>query len=73
MTDARLHCRNVVIPRLKRTYDSVTCADARPILVERLWPRGMRKSALEATAWLREVPPGRWRPARRGDAALQRS
>jgi len=47
--------------------------DARPILVERLWPRGMRKSALEATAWLREVPPGRWRPARRGDAALQRS
>jgi uncharacterized protein YeaO (DUF488 family) len=71
MTDARLHRRSVVILRLKRT--SVTCAGARPILVDRLWLRGMRKSALEATAWLREVVPGRWRPARGGDAALQRS
>ena len=43
--------------RIKRTYDSPARGDGRRILVERLWPRGMKKDALVADAWLKEVAP----------------
>jgi uncharacterized protein YeaO (DUF488 family) len=42
---------------LKRAYDPATQADGRRILVERLWPRGVRKADLKADAWLKEVAP----------------
>lgn len=57
MTDARPDRRALVTPRLKRTYDPATRSDGQRILVERLWPRGIRKSELEADAWLKEVAP----------------
>ena len=57
MTDTRRHRSAPVTLRLKRTYDPATRNDGQRILVERLWPRGMRKSALEADAWLKEVAP----------------
>ncbi|MGH8137623.1 MAG: DUF488 domain-containing protein [Steroidobacteraceae bacterium] len=56
-TGARSARRAVVTLRLKRTYDPATHGDGRRILVERLWPRGMRKSALDVDAWLKEVAP----------------
>ena len=43
--------------RVKRTYERRTRGDGRRVLVERLWPRGMKKDALEADAWLKEVAP----------------
>lgn len=43
--------------RIKRTYDSPARSDGRRILVERLWPRGMKKEALAADAWLKDVAP----------------
>jgi uncharacterized protein YeaO (DUF488 family) len=43
--------------RIKRTYDSPVRGDGQRILVERLWPRGMKKEDLEADAWLKEVAP----------------
>ncbi|MFI4968894.1 MAG: DUF488 domain-containing protein [Lysobacterales bacterium] len=43
--------------RLKRAYDPSTRADGRRILVERLWPRGVKKADLKADAWLKEVAP----------------
>lgn len=43
--------------RIKRTYDSPTRGDGRRILVERLWPRGMKKEDLVADAWAKEVVP----------------
>src|SRR4029079_1748475 len=43
--------------RIKRTYDPPARGDGRRILVERLWPRGMRKEALAADAWMKEVAP----------------
>ena len=43
--------------RIKRTYDSPARGDGRRILVERLWPRGMKKESLEADAWMKEVAP----------------
>lgn len=41
----------------KRTYDTPAPGDGRRILVERLWPRGMKKEALVADAWMKEVAP----------------
>jgi uncharacterized protein YeaO (DUF488 family) len=43
--------------RIKRTYEPPTRGDGRRILVERLWPRGMKKEALAADAWLKDVAP----------------
>lgn len=43
--------------QIKRTYEPQTRGDGRRILVERLWPRGMRKEALAADAWMKEVAP----------------
>lgn len=43
--------------RTKRTYDPPARADGRRFLVERLWPRGMKKTELEMDAWLKEVAP----------------
>jgi uncharacterized protein YeaO (DUF488 family) len=51
--------RKVLMPfmNIKRTYDPPARGDGRRILVERLWPRGMKKDALAADAWLKEVAP----------------
>lgn len=43
--------------QIKRVYDPSASRDGRRILVERLWPRGLKKTALEAEAWLKEVAP----------------
>ncbi|HXU05761.1 MAG TPA: DUF488 domain-containing protein [Polyangia bacterium] len=43
--------------RVKRTYDPPSRGDGWRVLVERLWPRGMKKEALAADAWLKEVAP----------------
>jgi uncharacterized protein YeaO (DUF488 family) len=63
--------------RIKRTYESRARGDGRRILVERLWPRGMKKEALQLDAWMKEVAPStqlrkwfghrpeRWREFRR--------
>ena len=43
--------------RIKRTYEPPARGDGRRILVERLWPRGMKKESLHADAWIKEVAP----------------
>jgi uncharacterized protein YeaO (DUF488 family) len=43
--------------RIKRVYEPVARGDGRRFLVERLWPRGMRKEALPLEAWLKDVAP----------------
>lgn len=43
--------------RIKRAYEPATRSDGRRFLVERLWPRGMRKEALPLDAWVKEVAP----------------
>jgi uncharacterized protein YeaO (DUF488 family) len=42
---------------LKRVYEPVDTADGMRFLVERLWPRGVRKDALMFDAWLKDVAP----------------
>jgi uncharacterized protein YeaO (DUF488 family) len=43
--------------RLKRVYDAPAGSDGVRFLVERLWPRGMKKEALRLDGWLRDVAP----------------
>jgi uncharacterized protein YeaO (DUF488 family) len=43
--------------QIKRAYDDADAADGRRFLVERLWPRGIRKADLEIEAWLKDVAP----------------
>jgi uncharacterized protein YeaO (DUF488 family) len=43
--------------RLKRAYDPVVHGEGTRILVERLWPRGVRKEALALDAWMKDVAP----------------
>ena len=43
--------------RLKRAYEPASRRDGRRFLVERLWPRGVKKTSLPLDAWLKEVAP----------------
>jgi uncharacterized protein YeaO (DUF488 family) len=43
--------------RIKRAYERPQRGDGRRILVERLWPRGMKKESLAADTWMKEVAP----------------
>ena len=43
--------------QLKRVYDAPSATDGTRFLIERLWPRGMKKTSLRFDAWLKEVGP----------------
>jgi len=42
---------------VKRIYEVPKTKDGTRYLVERLWPRGMKKENLKMDAWLKEVAP----------------
>lgn len=42
---------------LKRAYEAPSSSDGKRILVERLWPRGLRKDEARIDEWLKEVAP----------------
>jgi uncharacterized protein YeaO (DUF488 family) len=43
--------------KLKRVYDEDEPGDGVRYLVERLWPRGIKKTALRIDGWLKEAGP----------------
>jgi len=43
--------------RIKRIYDVREESDGFRVLVDRLWPRGLSKSAAEFDLWLKEIAP----------------
>jgi len=43
--------------RVKRVYDPASADDGRRFLVDRLWPRGIKKEALKIEAWYKDVAP----------------
>jgi uncharacterized protein YeaO (DUF488 family) len=43
--------------RLKRAYLPAAATDGTRILVDRLWPRGIRKSAAAIDLWIKDVAP----------------
>lgn len=42
---------------IKRVYSPEANEDGQRYLVDRLWPRGIRKDQLKHTAWLKDVAP----------------
>lgn len=42
---------------IKRVYEPASRTDGRRFLVERLWPRVLKKEALEMDAWLKDAAP----------------
>lgn len=43
--------------RLKRIYDAPAAEDGTRLLVDGLWPRGLKRERLRLDAWLKEVAP----------------
>jgi uncharacterized protein YeaO (DUF488 family) len=43
--------------KLKRIYDPVSPDDGKRILIDRLWPRGIRKEDARIDEWLRDIAP----------------
>lgn len=43
--------------RLKRAYEPAEPEDGRRVLVERLWPRGLRKEQAHFDDWLKDIAP----------------
>lgn len=43
--------------RLKRVFDPLSPDDGRRVLVDRLWPRGLRKEDAGVDLWLKEIAP----------------
>ena len=63
---------------IKRVYEPATDTDGLRVLVDKLWPRGIRKEALHYDLWAKEIAPsaplrrwfhadpqGRWEEFRR--------
>ena len=43
--------------QVKRIYDPPERKDGARVLVDRLWPRGVRKERAELTLWLKDIAP----------------
>ena len=43
--------------KLKRVYEPPKRSDGARFLVERLWPRGVKKSSLSDAVWLKDIAP----------------
>jgi uncharacterized protein YeaO (DUF488 family) len=71
---ARVAAGNI---KLKRAYDSAVSGDGTRILIDRLWPRGVRKADAAIHLWAKDIAPStalrkwfghdpaRWREFRR--------
>jgi uncharacterized protein YeaO (DUF488 family) len=42
---------------IKRVYDTASSTDGTRLLIERLWPRGVKKTSLKIEGWLQAVAP----------------
>lgn len=43
--------------KTKRVYESASASDGARFLVDRLWPRGIKKEKLKMKAWLKDAAP----------------
>jgi uncharacterized protein YeaO (DUF488 family) len=43
--------------QIKRAYEKASREDGRRYLVDRMWPRAVKKESLKMDAWLKEVAP----------------
>jgi uncharacterized protein YeaO (DUF488 family) len=42
---------------LKRAYAPASSTDGTRLLIERLWPRGVKKTSLKIKSWIKDVAP----------------
>jgi uncharacterized protein YeaO (DUF488 family) len=45
--------------KIKRAYDPVESSDGHRILIDRMWPRGVKKEDLALEEWAREICPSK--------------
>lgn len=61
-------CKPAMPVILKRAYEKPSRSDGTRVLVDRLWPRGLKKESAALDAWLKDVAPSdalrRWFHAR---------
>ena len=43
--------------KIKRVYESARPDDGQRFLIERLWPRGIKRERLQLQAWLKDIAP----------------
>jgi uncharacterized protein YeaO (DUF488 family) len=43
--------------KIKRVYEEPKKSDGKRILVDRLWPRGLKKAEVKVDLWLKEIAP----------------
>jgi uncharacterized protein YeaO (DUF488 family) len=43
--------------KIKRVYDEVSPDDGERILVDRLWPRGIKKDGAKIDEWIKDIAP----------------
>ena len=43
--------------KIKRVYEPVAATDGLRVLVDRLWPRGVKKAAANLAFWMKDVAP----------------
>ena len=49
--------RRIMKVNVKRIYEEVEKSDGYRILVDRLWPRGIKKEKVQIDSWMKEVAP----------------
>lgn len=45
--------------QVRRVYDEPSADDGVRVLIDGMWPRGVRKDALDYTEWLRDIAPSK--------------
>lgn len=45
--------------KIKRVYDDISQQDGKRILVDGMWPRGIKKADLKHDEWLKDLAPSR--------------
>jgi uncharacterized protein YeaO (DUF488 family) len=43
--------------KIKRIYEPPAAADGARVLVDRLWPRGLKKADAHITSWMKDIAP----------------
>lgn len=52
--DHKVHSENV---KLKRAYEPASGSDGTRVLIDRLWPRGVKKTEAKIDEWIKEIAP----------------
>ncbi len=52
--DHKIHGENV---RLKRAYEPPSGSDGARVLIDRLWPRGVKKADAKIDEWMKDIAP----------------